>query len=185
MTCETCLGACVIGVRRTRAMHACGGDERLCATLCPIEAEEIGNEPCPDCWAPDSFERMDQLKPPLGLRREDAILDIAAGDLSEAVRAKMRGHRCYAVQGAVGTKDRWHMTVLASIDGQPGERKSLHVSISHTARYPTWEEIKAVRAWAWDEDTEVVMVLARRRDYVNIAKNCFHLWTSRCGKEGR
>lgn len=133
----------------------------------------------------DTFERMDRLKPPLGLRREDTILDVAASALSDDMQARLRGKRCYAVAGAVGTKDRWHMTVIASLDGEEGERKSLHVSISHTHRYPTWEEIKAVRAWAWDEDTEVVMVLARRRDYVNIAKNCFHLWTSRCGKEGR
>lgn len=72
------------------------------------------------------------------------------------------------------------MTVIASVDGG-----SLHVSISHNSRYPTWDEILAVRAWAFPSDMEVVMVLARADDYVNLHPNCFHLWQSACGREGR
>lgn len=73
-----------------------------------------------------------------------------------------------------------HMTMIASADGG-----HLHVSISHSARYPTWDEILAVRAWAFPPEMEVVMVLARKGEYVNMHPNCFHLWESACGREGR
>lgn len=72
------------------------------------------------------------------------------------------------------------ISVIASIDAG-----SAHVSIAHNARYPNWQEILAVRAWAFSEETEVVMVLARASEYVNIHQNCFHLWESACGREGR
>ncbi len=71
------------------------------------------------------------------------------------------------------------ISVIASVDAG-----DLHVSIAHSQRYPTWDEILAVRAWAFPDDTEVVMVLARKGEYVNIHNNCFHLWESRCGREG-
>lgn len=48
-----------------------------------------------------------------------------------------------------------------------------------------WDEILAVRRWAFPPDMEVVMVLAREAEYVNIHNNCFHLWQSLCGREGR
>jgi hypothetical protein len=70
--------------------------------------------------------------------------------------------------------------VIASVDAG-----SLHVSFSHNSRYPTWDEILAVRAWGFPEETEVVMVLARKSEYVNVHQNCFHLWESACGREGR
>lgn len=72
------------------------------------------------------------------------------------------------------------LSIIASVDGGSG-----HVSIAHNSRYPTWDEILAVRAWAFPDDVEVVMVLARASDYVNVHQNCFHLWESACGREGR
>ncbi len=73
-----------------------------------------------------------------------------------------------------------HFTAIASIDDG-----SAHVSFSHSNRYPTWDEILEIRAWAFPEEMEVVMVLARKSEYVNIHPNCFHLWESACGREGR
>ena len=70
--------------------------------------------------------------------------------------------------------------LIASIDSG-----AVHVSIAHSQRYPTWDEILAVRAWAFPPETEVVMVLARASEYVNLHNNCFHLWESACGREGR
>jgi hypothetical protein len=66
-------------------------------------------------------------------------------------------------------------TILASIDLTPhGDLR--HVSISHKHRYPTWEEIKSVRAAFFDPDTDVMMMLPKAQDYVNVHPNCFHLW---------
>lgn len=52
----------------------------------------------------------------------------------------------------------------------------LHVSISRRDRYPTWGEIKAVREVFYSPDIDVMMVMPKRADYVNLHKNCFHLW---------
>lgn len=73
-----------------------------------------------------------------------------------------------------------HLRVLFSIDH--GWR---HASISHPDRFPTWEEILEVRDACFPAEMEVVMVLARRSEYVNLHGNTFHLWQSRCGEEGR
>ncbi len=76
------------------------------------------------------------------------------------------------------------ISVIASVDVG-----SLHVSIArypaHSQRYPAWDEILAIRAWAFPEETEVVMVLACKSEYVNVHNNCFHLWESACGRERR
>lgn len=71
-------------------------------------------------------------------------------------------------------------SLIASVDGG-----ALHVSIAHNIRYPSWDEILLVRKWGFPEDMEVVMVLARKGEYVNVHVNCFHLWESACGREGR
>jgi hypothetical protein len=73
-----------------------------------------------------------------------------------------------------------HLRLIVSVDGG-----YLHASISHPDRYPTWAEIMRVRDWIFPAEMEVVMVLARRSEYVNLHPNCFHLWQSRCGEEGR
>lgn len=72
------------------------------------------------------------------------------------------------------------MSVLCSVDGG-----YMHMSIALPHRYPTWDEILSVRKWAFPDDMECVLVLARASEYVNVHKNCFHVWESRCGQEGR
>ena len=52
-----------------------------------------------------------------------------------------------------------------------------HVSVSHHARYPTWDEILDVRYSFFDDDVEVIQILPRKSEYVNIHPNCFHLWS--------
>jgi len=71
------------------------------------------------------------------------------------------------------------LTVIVSVDSG-----RLHASIAHPDRYPTWDEILRLRGWIFPAETEVVMVLARKSEYVNLHPNCFHLWQSRCGREG-
>lgn len=52
-----------------------------------------------------------------------------------------------------------------------------HASISHHARYPTWDEILDVRYAFFDENDDVVQILPPKREYINVSKNCFHLWS--------
>jgi hypothetical protein len=72
------------------------------------------------------------------------------------------------------------LSVITSRDGG-----SLHLSIAHPERYPTWDEI--VTAWRWyaGPDVEGVMVVPRESEHVNLHSNCFHVWQSACGREGR
>jgi len=51
-----------------------------------------------------------------------------------------------------------------------------HISISHKHRYPTWEEIKAVRAAFMPADVDAMMMLPVAADYVNLHPNTFHIW---------
>jgi len=52
-----------------------------------------------------------------------------------------------------------------------------HASISHPRRYPFWEEILDVRYSFFDKDDEVVQILPPKNEYINVSKNCFHLWS--------
>ncbi len=71
------------------------------------------------------------------------------------------------------------LSVITSVD-----QGFLHVSIAHPERYPEWDEIFKVWRWYAGPYVEGVIVLAREADYVNLHKNCFHVWQSRCGREG-
>lgn len=107
--------------------------------------------------------------PPLGMRPDPEwaarVARVLAADPLRTAAAVYSGNR---------------FRLIVSID-----HGWLHASISHAKRYPTWNEIKAVRDWAFPSDMEVVMVLPRAMDYVNIHQTTFHLWTSACGEEGR
>ena len=52
-----------------------------------------------------------------------------------------------------------------------------HASISHPRRYPYWTEILEVRYAYFGDDDDVAQILPPRSEYVNINKNCFHLWS--------
>lgn len=52
-----------------------------------------------------------------------------------------------------------------------------HASVSHHARYPTWDEILDVRYTFFSETDEVCQILPPKGEYVNLHKNCFHLWS--------
>jgi hypothetical protein len=67
------------------------------------------------------------------------------------------------------------LAVIASVDPTPhGDLR--HVSISRCDRYPSWDEIRAVREALVPMDVDVMMMLPRKADYVNVHPNCFHLW---------
>jgi hypothetical protein len=54
--------------------------------------------------------------------------------------------------------------------------KWLHVSVSHPERYPTWDEIHFVKDLFIGKDKDAVMILPEEKYYVNLHKNCFHLY---------
>lgn len=51
-----------------------------------------------------------------------------------------------------------------------------HVSVSRNDRCPTWDEMCQIKAIFWDEEDCVVQYHPPKSDYVNIHKNCLHLW---------
>lgn len=67
------------------------------------------------------------------------------------------------------------MSVIASVDHTP-HGVLLHVSIARPDRIPSWSEIKAVRDYFFPSNVDVMMVLPRAEDYVNIHNYAMHLW---------
>lgn len=55
-------------------------------------------------------------------------------------------------------------------------KKRWHLSISHPARYPSWEEIRLARYELCPKDITMAMLMPPEAQYVNISKTCFHLW---------
>ena len=51
-----------------------------------------------------------------------------------------------------------------------------HLSISHSGRYPTWNEIKQARYELLPDEITMIMYLPPKDEFVNVHKNCFHLW---------
>lgn len=68
------------------------------------------------------------------------------------------------------------LQIIHTIETGKPHGRLRHVSISHADRYPTWDEIKAVRERFYAPTEDVMMVLPRVDLYVNLHPNCFHLW---------
>lgn len=51
-----------------------------------------------------------------------------------------------------------------------------HVSVSREDRCPTWEEMCEVKAFFWDAEDCVIEYHPPETEYVNVHKNCLHLW---------
>lgn len=66
--------------------------------------------------------------------------------------------------------------VLVNIEplGPNGENE-YHLSISHQARYPTWDEIAEARYKFLPDALTFAMVLPPKGEYVNVHENTFHL----------
>lgn len=56
-----------------------------------------------------------------------------------------------------------------------GLRHGWHMSISHSERYPTWDEVSEARYRFVPDEVTMVMHLPPRGEYVNIHPNCFQL----------
>ena len=102
---------------------------------------------------------------------------IPAGDVRLSDGRVLRRHPAMGpIERFVQSEDNTGLTVLASIDDTPRFGKLLHVSVSYRDTDPQWADLKAVRAAFFPGGVDVVMVLPRAADYINIHQHCFHLW---------
>lgn len=67
---------------------------------------------------------------------------------------------------------------LRIISGGSGDEWE-HVSVSHPARIPTWQEMVRVKDLFWSEEETVLQFHPRKADYVNACSFCLHLWKQR------
>ena len=67
--------------------------------------------------------------------------------------------------------------VVFSIDDTGPNKfgKLKHASMSRKHALPTWNQVKAIKDRLFG-DTDVMMILPKREDYVNLHEYCFHLW---------
>jgi hypothetical protein len=89
--------------------------------------------------------------------------------LSAVYLPTRRLHAVWALGGPNG------LGVIVTIDNTPRFGSLLHVSISHHRRDPLWSEIKALREVFFPPDIDVMMMLPRESDYVNLHPHTFHL----------
>lgn len=84
------------------------------------------------------------------------------------------------LDGALQVQRRWvtqdGLRVLASVDDADPHGELLHVSCSRADRLPSWDEVHAVRDALFPADADVMLVLPRREDYVNLHQFTLHLW---------
>ncbi len=66
------------------------------------------------------------------------------------------------------------LRILRSIDHTEHGRL-LHISISAANQYPRWDQILECK-YQFFGDKTAIMVFPRKELYVNLHKNCFHLW---------
>lgn len=66
--------------------------------------------------------------------------------------------------------------IVASEPVGPNGALRWHLSISHSRRYPHWEEIKAARYELIPDEAMMAMILPPAEQYVNLNPYCFHLY---------
>lgn len=67
------------------------------------------------------------------------------------------------------------MRVIATFEGSP-HGLLLHVSCSYADRLPTWDDLKLLRAAFYPDDQDVMQVLPRSDQYVNVHAYTLHLY---------
>ena len=72
--------------------------------------------------------------------------------------------------------DRLGLVVIESVSHMGTGEQWRHVSVSHPSRVPDWYEIKRVRETFFRPQEYVIIVFPPEGDYVNLCKNCIHLW---------
>lgn len=80
-----------------------------------------------------------------------------------------------------------HTKAFVIVDGgdeSRWEHVSVHITYLNkrgklTERTPTWEEMCLIKYIFWGEDEVVMQLHPRGSEYVNVHKNCLHLWKPR------
>lgn len=114
---------------------------------------------------------------PTGHRIESRA-QLPTGDLrlTDGRTLKFLGRAPLAPPGSFAWGTSNGLRVLASMDDSHEHGVLLHVSMSYRSRDPSWNDIKAVRAAFFPETIDVMMVLPKAADYVNVHEHTFHLW---------
>jgi len=66
-----------------------------------------------------------------------------------------------------------HWAIIAS---NGGGWDHVSVSLINRKRTPTWEEMCAFKDMFFFEHEVVIQIHPKKEDYVNLSKNCLHLW---------
>lgn len=71
------------------------------------------------------------------------------------------------------------LMVIASCGEYEDGKEWLHISFSRKSRIPSYDDLQRVKRDFIGEDKKAVFVLPERENYVNIHKNCLHLFYSK------
>jgi len=68
------------------------------------------------------------------------------------------------------------LAMMFSVEREADGKRWMHVSVSHTQRIPTWEEMRSVQDWAIGRDKLAIQVMPPDYAYVNDHPRTLHLW---------
>lgn len=80
------------------------------------------------------------------------------------------------LDGRAYRNDRQGLRVIWSVAREQDGRLWQHVSVSHRARLPTWDELVRVKEWLIGRDVDAYQVLPARERWVNLHPHVLHLW---------
>lgn len=67
------------------------------------------------------------------------------------------------------------LAILCSEDNTEKFGVLSHVSVSRENRYPSWDELIAIKERFFG-DIDCMMVMPKKKDYVNVHNFTFHIW---------
>lgn len=73
------------------------------------------------------------------------------------------------------TRRKGDLLVIVSMDNTQRWGELLHVSVSRPKQNPSWSEIVMIKQAFYGPDRDVMMVLPRNADWVNLHEHCFHM----------
>ena len=70
----------------------------------------------------------------------------------------------------------WGLKVIVSIDTMVNGHDYIHCSVSKDNRLPTWDELLEAKNLFIGRDKEAFQFFPVEKEYVNLCKNCLHIW---------